>query len=116
MTIKYKKIGEAKDKKLVAAMLEEVEKGKALLNELVSDHNKEVAELKAEIERLSSIKALIDFQSKYDINMNFQFWGNKGVSVYIEKDGINLNSFHLDTPEETIDKALKYLKRITRTE
>lgn len=66
-----------------AAILAKLEKGKALLNELVSDHNKEVAELKAEIERL---KGEAESRAKDAFSKACQFYEN-----YVPKDYLPVN-------------------------
>lgn len=56
---------------------------------------------------------LIEYSRKYEIS--FQMWPKQNT-IYIEKDGVELQSFGgYDTAEDVMTHALEYLNRINKS-
>ncbi len=60
---------------------------------------------------VKNLDKLISYSDRYEINI--QFWPNQ-ISVYLSKDGVDLNSWGSSEPNFAIVEAIKYLDRINR--
>lgn len=61
-------------------------------------------------EEMLNLLNLISYSDKYEIDI--QFWPDQ-TTVYIEKDGIELQSYGGDF-DYSINESIKYLKRINQ--
>lgn len=66
--------------------------------------------MKLTIAQTNRLLRLIRYQDRYEINI--QFWPGQ-ISVFVEKDGVNLNSWGGDF-NHAINSALNYLDRINK--
>ena len=58
---------------------------------------------------------LMKYSHKYDISFNFQMWGDKGYNIYISRGDVDLWSTGRNTPEEAIQDALDWFKKVKAT-
>jgi hypothetical protein len=61
--------------------------------------------------QVKQLQILLSYSDRYEISV--QFWPDQ-TAVYIEKDGVDLNSFGGDF-DFAVGKSVEYLDRVTKT-